>query len=257
MRLLRPVITATMSTHRHEPEIMRPHLLLSALMATPAIAATPAEAEKAQAIYAEGVAAFKGGDYQTALDRFEAAHALDPSPILLYNMARANEELGRPAASVARYEAYLEASPDARDRADVERRIRIMKAILENVEGNDRQALTATEVPPQPISLRPFAYGALGVGAAMLVVGIIGAVELESARDDFVAADTVKEKQRAEDDGSNAAITANVGWITGGLLIAAGGVLWALEPDAVPISAGTVPDGPKPSGLMLQWSTRW
>lgn len=239
---------------------MRVHLALSLVLATPAVAlsATPAEQKQAQAIYGEGAQAFKAGDYQTALTRFEAAYAIDPSPVLLYNMARCNEELGRPAAAAAAYEAYLEASPDARDRTDVERRIRIMRAILSNVEDNDQQALTATTVQPQPTSLRPFAYTALGVGAAMIVVAIVGAVNLDSARDDFVAADTVKEKQRAEDEGSSAAITANVGWITGGLLLSAGGVLWALEPDRTPISAGTVPEAPPPgSGLMLQWSTRW
>jgi len=238
---------------------MRAHLALSLMMASPAIAAPaePSPEERAQAIYAQGVAAFKASDYQTALDRFEEAHALDPSPVLLYNMARANEELGRPGASVARYEAYLEASPQAPDRADVERRIRIMRAILDNIESNNREALTATTVQPAPTSLRPFAYTALGAGAAMIVVAIVGANNLDSARTDFSAADTVKEKQRAEDDGSSAAITANVGWITGGLLLSAGAVLWALEPDAAPISAGTVPPAPVPSGLMLQWGTRW
>ena len=238
---------------------MRLHLALSLLMATPtiALAATPADQKKAQTIYAEGVKAFKAGDYEAALGRFEAAHALDPSPVLLYNMARANEELGRPGAAVARYEGYLEAYPDAPDRADVERRIRIMQAILDNIEDNNRQALTATSVQPAPTSLRPFAYTALGVGAAMIVVALVGVSNLESARDDFTSADTVKEKQRAEDDGSSAAITANVGWITGGLLLGAGGLLWALEPDAAPISAGTVPPPPPTSGLMLQWSTRW
>lgn len=236
-------------------------LMTAALPAAPvrALAAesAPSPEKQAQAIYAEGVAAFKAGDYETALGHFEAAHALDPSPVLLYNMARANEELGRPAASVARYEAYLEASPQAPDRKDVERRIRIMRAILDNVEDGDREALTATAVQPAPTSLRPFAYGALGAGAAMIVVAIIGMVGIESARDDFTAADTVKEKQRAEDDGSSAAVMANVGWLTGGLLLGAGGVLWMLEPDRAPISAGTVPDPPPVDGFMLRWSVRW
>ncbi len=238
---------------------MRAHIALSLMMVAPTIAvgATPAEQKQAQEIYGEGVAAFKAKDYEAALARFEAAHALDPSPVLLYNMARANEELGRPAAAATAYEAYLQAYPDAPDRDDVERRIRIMRAILGNIEDNNQQALTATSVQPQPTSLRPFAYTALGVGAAMIVVALVGVSNLESARDDFTAADTVKEKQQAEDAGSSAAITANVGWITGGLLLGAGGLLWALEPDRAPISAGTVPPPPPTSGLMLQWSTRW
>lgn len=239
---------------------MRAHLALSALIAaSPAAAATPADAEQAQVIYAEGVQAFKAGDFEAALGRFEAAHALDPSPVLLYNMARANEELGRPAAAIARYEAYLEASPQAPDRDDVERRIRIMRAILSNVEDDDRAALTATRVPAEPTSLRPFAYGALGAGAAMIIVGIVGTVRLERAREEYVAASTVKRKQNAEETGESAALQANIGWITGSLLLAGGGVLWALEPDAPIIDAGTVPDPPQAwaPGFFLSWSTRW
>ncbi|MEZ4432503.1 MAG: tetratricopeptide repeat protein [bacterium] len=232
---------------------MRRHLALALLLATPpALAAEPEAAAAAQAAYREGVGAFKAGDYEAALARFEAAHALDPSPILLYNMARANEELGRPAAAIRRFEQYLDAAPDASDREDVERRIRVMRAIVENIEDGDRAALVATEVPPAPISLRPFAYGALAAGAVMVVVAIVGVVGLEGAREDYAHADSVREKQRAEDDGDSAALTANVGWITGGLLLAAGGVLWALEPEA-PLVAPAAP--PAPVGAFIGWST--
>lgn len=232
---------------------MRPHLALALLLAAPpAIAAEPEAAAAAQAAYREGVGAFKAERYEEALARFEAAYALDPSPILLYNMARANEELGRPAAAIQRFEQYLDAAPEASDREDVMRRVRVMRAIVENIEDGDRTALIATDVPPASTSLRPFAYGAFAAGAVMVVVAIVGVVNLEAARDDFTNADTVREKQRAEDDGASAAITANVGWITGGLLLAAGGVLWALEPDA-PLVAPPAP--PAPVGAFIGWST--
>lgn len=234
---------------------MRSHAALALLLAAPpAIAASPGDVAAAQAAYNEGVAAFKAERYEEALGRFEAAYALDPSPILLYNMARANEELGRPAAAINRFEQYLDAAPDASDRADVERRVRIMRAIVENIEDGDRLALTATEVPPAPTSLRPFAYGALAAGAVMVVVAVVGVVDLETARDDFDRADSVREKQRAEDDGDTAAITANVGWITGGLLLATGGVLWALEPEAALVAP---PAPPALVGAFLGWSTTW
>lgn len=234
---------------------MRAHFALALLAAAPpALAASPDEAAQAKAAYDEGAKAFRGQDYETALAHFERAHALDPSPILLYNMARANEELGRPAASIERFEQYLEASPDASDRADVERRIRVMRAIVDNIESNDRVALTATEVPPaDPISLRPFAYGAFAAGAVMAVVWIVGVVNLDGARSDFANADTVREKQQAEDDGRSAAITANVGWITSAMLLGAGGVLWALEPERPPGPMGP----PAGTEVFFGWSTTW
>jgi tetratricopeptide (TPR) repeat protein len=232
---------------------MRAHFALTILLAAPpAIAASPADTATAQAAYQSGVAAFKETRYEEALAHFEAAHALDPSPILLYNMARANEELGRPAAAIARFEQYLAAAPEATDRADVERRVRIMRAIVENIEDGDRMALTESGVPP--ISLRPFAYGAFAAGAVMVVVAIVGVVNLEGARDDYTKADSVREKQRAEDDGSTAAVTANVGWITGGLLLATGGVLWALEPEPG-LTAPSAP--PAPVGAFIGWSMTW
>lgn len=233
---------------------MRAHFALALLAAAPpALAVSPDDAAVAKAAYDEGVGAFRGQDYETALAHFERAYALDPSPILLYNMARANEELGRPAASIERFEQYLEAAPDASDRGDVERRVRVMRAIVENIEQNDRVALTATEVPPAPTSLRPFAYGALAAGAVMAVVWIVGVVNLDGARSDFASADTVREKQRAEDDGRSAAITANVGWITSAMLLGAGGVLWALEPERPPGPMGP----PAGAEVFLGWSTTW
>lgn len=233
---------------------MRAHFALALLAATPpAYAATADEAAQAKASYDEGVQAFRAQDYETALAHFERAHALDPSPILLYNMARANEELGRPAASIERFEQYLEAVPDASDRPEVERRVRVMRAIVDNIESNDRVALTATEVPPAPTSLRPFAYGAFAAGAVMAVVWIVGVVNLDSARSDFANADTVREKRMAEDDGSSAAIMANVGWITSAMLVGAGGVLWALEPERPPGPMGP----PAQTEVFLGWSTTW
>lgn len=251
---------------------MRVHVPLAVLTAlgpvamtgalpTAAVAATTGQAAQAQAAYKLGVQAFKQQDYNEALARFEEAYALDPSPILLYNMARANEELGRPAQAVERYEAYLEAAPQTEDRADIEQRIRIMRAILANVEEPDNAPLGLVADSAEVPVMRPIAYGTLAGGAVMILVAIIGVAQLESARDAYLRADTVRKKQTAEDDGESAAILANVGWVTGALLLGTGGLLLGLAPapESGPPGEPTAP-APAPAGgagFYLGWQFTW
>lgn len=82
---------------------------------------------KAQSIYAEGEKAFAQGRFEDALTAFEKAYLLDPVPVLLYNIARANEELGRFGEATRYFESYLARVPDAKDRRDVETRLTVLR----------------------------------------------------------------------------------------------------------------------------------
>lgn len=196
-------------------------------------AVDPAVAEARQA-YEDGAAAFRAGEFVRALERFEHAYKLDDAPELLYNIARANEELGRLEPAIYHYELYLKRLPGADDRADVERRIRVMRAF-----GANEAPKAATEAPAEPPpSLRPFAYVALGLGAAGLVTGGVFAAQLASATDDYDAATTPRAKRAAEEDAESAATGANVGFVAGGALLAAGVALWLLEPEAEGVAIG-------------------
>lgn len=86
---------------------------------------------EAEAAYAAGVAAFKARDYAVALRLLERAQALDPSPVLLYNLARVYEEMGQGAQAVAYFERYLATAGDVSDRAQVTTRIRVTRKMLE------------------------------------------------------------------------------------------------------------------------------
>ena len=127
---------------RRDMPPLRPWLLAalgSAFVASGAVAAGPAPAERAApnadlkaqaaALYKEGAGLFKLGKFKEAGERFQAAYNLDPSPILLYNLARAAEELGEAGTAVGHYKAYLARYPQAEDRAEVERRIRVLDAV--------------------------------------------------------------------------------------------------------------------------------
>lgn len=96
--------------------------------AAPVSASNDLEAQAAT-LYKEGAGLFKLGKFKEAAERFQAAYNLDPSPILLYNLARAAEEQGEAGTAVGHYKAYLARYPQAEDRAEVERRIRVLEAV--------------------------------------------------------------------------------------------------------------------------------
>ncbi len=241
------------------------------VIAVAALAAEPpSAAEKARAAYEEGIGAFKGEDYETALAHFERAYLLDNAPVLLFNMARACEEMGRAKKAVYYYELYLDRVPDAPDRPEVERRIRVMRLLLEKQEPAPEPAppppakeepapqeeaspaQAQAEVSPEPpTSLRPYAYATLAAGAVGLGVGAVLGVrasELEATHHDT---DDPEEAAKARDEGESAVVGANTSYVLGAALLAAGGVLWFLEPSA---SEG-VAFSMTPAGVA--WSARW
>jgi hypothetical protein len=76
----------------------------------------PADAEnkaRAQALLAEGSALFRNGEYAAALEKFEAAYAVFPSPKLWFNIGQANRDLDRPVQALQAFERYLAQVPDA------------------------------------------------------------------------------------------------------------------------------------------------
>ncbi|MBO6935962.1 MAG: PEGA domain-containing protein [Deltaproteobacteria bacterium] len=89
-------------------------------MGTVGAAAQEAEAEApaesaepdARELFLRGQAAYERGDYEDAVAAWEAGYALDPRPLLQYNLGQAYERLGELPKAVGAFEAYLEhASP--------------------------------------------------------------------------------------------------------------------------------------------------
>ena len=97
-------------------------------------AAAPEEDRRAaaKAAFRAGREAASAGDYETALEGFERARALEPSPGLHYNIAVCHHRLmlradegsethdARRLAAIDAYNLYLASSPDAEDRETVE-----------------------------------------------------------------------------------------------------------------------------------------
>jgi hypothetical protein len=83
---------------------------------------------QAKAHYELGMTAYSLGHYDRAVDSFTKAYDLDPAPVLLYNIAQAHWKKGNPEQAVAYYKRYLEADPNAQNRARIKNRIRELEA---------------------------------------------------------------------------------------------------------------------------------
>ncbi|MDO9018995.1 MAG: tetratricopeptide repeat protein [Deltaproteobacteria bacterium] len=88
---------------------------------------------EARAAFEAAEQAWRESDYPRALAGFRRAQELSPHPATLYNVARAEEQVGHVDAAIEAYEAYLRAAPEASDADEVRRTIASLRASREPV----------------------------------------------------------------------------------------------------------------------------
>jgi hypothetical protein len=88
---------------------------LTAMMAQASMSAPvdPQAKAKAQALLKDGTSLYEHGDLVGALDKFEAAFAVFPSPKLQFNIGQANRDLGRPVEALEAFERFLASAKEA------------------------------------------------------------------------------------------------------------------------------------------------
>lgn len=240
--------------------------------AAPAEAGGPTEAEAtAVTRYREGVAHFKAGRFAEALERFDVAYKLDPRPVLLFNLARVHEEMGHAEAAIEHFELYLAREPQAEDRADIERRIRVMSAIVAQRDAR-REAPPEVAPPSAPAPAGPpplaedtklaavapvgrstlpiWGWSAVGVGLAAAGVGVYYGLEADAAEGEHARAVTAAQKRRTASRAEDAATRANFAFITAGVLSAAGVLVFAFDAWSAP---STVSVAPIDGGAAFAW----
>jgi hypothetical protein len=87
-------------------------LVLLAQVAAPPAADVQAKA-RAVALLKEGNAAYDAQKFSVALDKFQAAFSIYPSPKLQFNIAQANRELGLPVEALMAFQKFLAEPGDA------------------------------------------------------------------------------------------------------------------------------------------------
>jgi len=134
-------------------------LLLAGVVATaaagPVARAQDAEMSsrdrEARSLYDAGRIAFDEGRFENALDYFKRAYELSQRPGLLHNIGTTADRLRRDEEALEAFQAYLEAVPDAPNRASVEARI----AVLQHAIDERRQAEAPPDVVPPPSNVEP------------------------------------------------------------------------------------------------------
>lgn len=128
-------------------------LLVLASGTTPSLAQEDDPAA-AKAHFSRGTRLYEVGEYRQALDEFKSAHLAKPDPAFLYNIAQCHRQLGDLEQAATMYRRYLSASPNAKNRTEVEKRIDEIEADL--AAGKQKNASDPARVPPpQPVSPPP------------------------------------------------------------------------------------------------------
>jgi len=201
-------------------------LLLALAVPGRALAETPEQ--QAEALAARAVTMARSGDLARAAQLFEAAYALDPAPILLYNVGRVKARLGDLTGAREALQRYVEVEPDAtaRDRgrealAEIDAQLAAAAAPAPvpspsaepspapavSVLAKPAHAEAATPVVPPalvpptagpeeppiapPLVDRTWMWVGIGTGAAVLVAGGIVTAVLLATRNSGSSADGV------------------------------------------------------------------
>ncbi len=98
-----------------------------------------------------GVALFGQGKFKEAAHEFEVGLELEPdSGRLAYNLGRSLESAGELPRSAAAYRRYLELSPDAGDRTEIETVLKTLYRKIEEAEAKAEPTPAAPDLTPEP-----------------------------------------------------------------------------------------------------------
>jgi tetratricopeptide (TPR) repeat protein len=214
----------------------------------------------------EGLAHYRAGRWDEAIESFRAAQAIAPAAELHFNIAQAYRMKGACAEALEEYRRYLEEDPDSPNRGPVRQYLNEMAACaaepepepdetaepempIEEAAAHEPQAADDDERPrvPAPIGSddaeRPSGsagqgkrvIGLIVLGAGIALVGggygfgRVAAEKEDQVGDAFLNGDAWSpELADAEEDGKRAAVISAVMYTAGAAMIAGGTVSWLL-----------------------------
>lgn len=165
-------------------------LAVALLLATSAAHADDTSA--ARELYDRGVRMYNLQQFDGALDAFQAAYSAKPDPTLLFNIAQCQRQLRQYEAAGRSYKAFLANAPDSPDGAVAAR----MAHEMDERTATPAPGSTVVAAPPSPSMsaapenvsrkapapeekrrpLRLAGIGATGLGAGLVVAGIVFAI---------------------------------------------------------------------------------
>jgi len=132
------------------------HLVAVVLIVLTSAPARAADTELAKAHFARGKQHYDAGKYREAITSFQAAAAIQGSPLLDYNIGRCHEKLGQLEAAIAAFRRYLVGKPEAQNRRAVQAKIaELQKRIAAGVPKDPYEELEKNPPPPPPPASAP------------------------------------------------------------------------------------------------------
>jgi tetratricopeptide (TPR) repeat protein len=215
--------------------------LFAAVVATSPVARASCAAGTAQAAYQSARQAYDEKRFEDAVALLRQAYACDPDPVYLGNIARAYEEASRSPEALAAWQAYLGVITDPEERRRTEGRISALTKVVaerERLELERQQAEEARRLaeaqahlvrPVGPSSPGPrIATGAwltMGAGLVGLAGGVALGVLADARHSSAVSEPRVTTADSLQGTARNFATAANVAFVAGGV-VAAAGLVW-------------------------------
>lgn len=214
-----------------------PLFLAVLLLGSTAGAASPAR-ERALELFEKSARAYKEGRFQDAIDLLVEARRVKQEPVLLYNLGRAYEAMGRLRDAADAYEQYLKEVPRATDRGALEGRIVTLRSQAEQLE-KVQAPPEAAPPPPDPPVVRQEAQLArpadarpsvvpivlVGVGLAGVATGVTLGILATRGHDAAVNDPVQSSAQDKQDEAGSLATGATIAFVAGGA-VAGAGLVW-------------------------------
>jgi tetratricopeptide (TPR) repeat protein len=213
------------------PALLAAALAICALLAPGAARADEAARQRALELYDRGKASFQAGRFEESLGWLQQAYAIEPAPVLLYNMGRAHEAKGDLAAAVSAYDRYLREAEQVPDRAAIEAHLVALRAQLATRERPTAQPIAAAppgDATPAPPEASPSAvpWVLAGVGVAGVGAGVVLGVLALGKHDDAQAA-AQAEGPALQGSAEDLGTASTVALVVGGV-VAGAGISWGL-----------------------------
>lgn len=186
--------------------------------------------DRSYRLYLEADQAYKEGQAARAVELLNEAYRRKPEPVLLYNLARAYEALGKLAEAADYYSRYILAEPTAAGRGNIINRIAALKAQIVERERLTaerqllEQELKEAQSPRAAVPMLAWVLtgvGVAGVGGGASFKGV--ALRLrEDAQADPVHASATATFARGRDFDTASSVL-----LLAGAAIVAGGIAWA------------------------------
>ncbi len=154
-------------------------------------------AATARSLYELGMGRFQLEEYDAAIAYWEEGFRNKPAPEFLYNIGQAHRLAHRPDKALSFYQKYLRMSPDATNRAEVERTMAALKSEPAPAPPAATPAMSADAKPSgvvnwtpskppdeRPLTRKPWFWVAIGGGAAVVAAAIVVGVVVGGERHD-------------------------------------------------------------------------